>query len=243
MENENKNIGFIQNESNENIFKPSFDNQNLSDNPDFQNWNSLMMKKYGDKGKLYKCPNDKIYFYTSDEESGRFHENDGFCPLCKQSICFFCNRFTPHTIANCCMKRKLKEMLMSGKEGLEAKMDDLDFFGRAALFYFLLPGMNLIFFIGIIFNFSYYKYAMSNGEPYECFLHNNYTRFSIIVAINGITSMFLSFSFFLHGFYISILLLISLLTTKKILFFVIGFFYRDWMYIYKNYKKVFHISG
>ena len=95
----------------------------------------------------------------------------------------------------------------------------------------------------MIFNFSYYKCVRSNGQAYEDFLHENYTIFAIILAINGVTSIFLSFAFFIYGIYISILLLISLLIKKKILFFFIGFFYEDWRFVYHNYKKVFHING
>ena len=122
------------------------------------------------------------------------------------------------------MKNKLRKMLTSGKEDLKAKMEDLDDYGRAALFYYLFPGMNIIFFFGMIFNFSYYKCVWSNGQAYEDFLHENYIIFGIILALNGITSIFLSFAFFLYGIYISILLLISLLIKRKILFFVMGFF-------------------
>lgn len=247
MENENidKNIGLIQKGKNvpnsDNIFKPNYEHQNLSNNPDFHNWKSLMVNKYGDKGKFYECLHDKIFFYSSNEENG--HENEIFCPLCKNSACFFCSKVIYCIIDNCCMRSKLRKMFTSGKEGLKAKMEDLDDYGRAAIFYYLFPGMNIIFFIGMIFNFSYYKCVRSNGQAYEDFLHENYIIFGIILAINGVTSIFLSFAFFLYGIYISILLLISLLIKKKILFFVMGFFYEDWRFVYHNYKKVFHING
>ena len=247
MENENldKNIGLIQKGKNisnlENIFKPNYENQNLDNNPDFQNWKSLMMNKYGDKSNLYECLYDKIFFYASNEENG--HENKALCPLCKNSACNFCSKVIYCSIDNCCMKNKLTKMFISGKEGHKAKMDDLDDYGRAAVFFFLLPGMNIIFFIGMIFNFSFYKCARRDGFGYENFLQENYTIFGLVVAINGITSIFLAISFILYGIYISLLLLISLLTKKKALFFAIGFFYEDWNFVYHNYKKVFHING
>ena len=67
--------------------------------------------------------------------------------------------------------------------------------------------------------------------------------FEIVVAIKGITSIFLAIAFFIYGIFMSLLFLISLLTKRKILFFVIGFFYEDWNFVYHNYKGVFHING
>ena len=246
MENENidKNIGLIQKGKNaicsDNIFKLSYENQKLDNNPDFQNWKSLMITKYGDKGKFYECLYNNIYFYTSNEENG--HENEVFCPICKNSACNFCSKVIFCHIYNCCMKSKLRKMVISGKEGLSAKMSDLDNYGRAAIFYYLFPGMNIIFFIGMIFNFSFYKCARSNGDGYESSLQEKYIIFEIVVAINGITSIFLAISYFIYGILISLLFLISLLTKRKILFFVIGFFNEDWNFVYHNYKRVFHIN-
>ena len=156
MENEDKNIGLIQNESEVpnaiNIFKPSYENQKLDNNADFQKWKSSMIKKYGDKGKLYKCPINKIYFYTSDEESGIYHKNEGFCPICKRRICFFCLQFIPIDDYNCCLKRKFREMYKSGIEYCNTNIRDYGDYEERALKYFLIPGVNFIFLIGVIFN-------------------------------------------------------------------------------------------
>ena len=254
MENEDKNIGLIQNESevpnSSNVFKPSYENQKLDNNADYQKWKSSMINKYGDKGKLYKCPIDKIYFYTSDEESGINHKNEGFCPICKRYICFFCLQFVPtgsYDLYNCCVKRKLVEMYKSGIEYCNIKIKDYGDYEERALKYFLIPGVNLIFLIGIIFNFSYYKlvYVYENGNPYgnECFLHQNYLRFSWILAINGITSIFLSIPFIVYTVYASILILISIIINQKIFSFFVGVINEDWPYINKNFHKVFHING
>lgn len=246
MENENldKNIGLIQRGKNvpnlEKIFKPSYENQRLENNPDFQNWKSLMLNTYGENGKFYHCLSDNIFFYASNEENGQ--ENNVHCPLCKNHGCNYCLKVIFCSIHNCCMKNKFRKMFISGKEGLNAKMSDLDNYGRSAIFYFLLPGMNIIFFIGMIFNFSYYKCTSSYGDGYEDFIQKNYAIFGLVVFINGMTSIFLAVSFFLYGILMSLIFLISLLTTKKVLFFVIGFFYEDWHFVYHNYKKVFHIS-
>ena len=92
MENENidRNIGRIQNGKNvinSDIFKSNYENQKLDNNPDFQNWKSLMVNKYGDRGKFYECLNNNIYFYASNEDNG--HEKEVFCPICKNSACNF----------------------------------------------------------------------------------------------------------------------------------------------------------
>lgn len=251
MENEDKNIGLIQNESEVpspiNVFKPSYENQDLRNNADFQNWKSSMISKYGENAKLYKCPIDKIYFYTSDEEGGNNHNNEGHCPICKKAICFFCLQLTTRGMFNCCFKKKFIEMYQSGLEYCNTKIRDYGDYETRAIKYFLLPGINFIFLIGIIFNFSYYKFIMGyeDGDDYayESYLHQNYFRFGVIVAINGITSIVLSFSFFLYTIYASILILISIIINQKIFSFFVGAIHEDWAYINRNFHKVFNING
>jgi len=251
MENEDKNIGLIQNESEvpnpSNVFKYSYENQKLDNNVDFQKWKESMINKYGDRGKIYKCPFNKIYFYTSDEESGIDHMNEGFCPLCKKWICFFCLQLIPRDLYNCCLKKKFADMYKSGIKYCNTKIKDYGDYEERALKYFLIPGVNFIFLIGIIFNFSYYKlviaYEDGNAYGYECFLHQNYLRFSVILAINGITSIFLSIPFFLYTIYASILTLISIIFNQKIFSFFVGAIDEDWSYINRNFHKLFNING
>ena len=83
-----------------------------------------MVNKYWDKGKFYLCLNNNIYFYASNEENG--NGNEKFCPICKNSAWNFCSKVIFCHIHNCRKKKKLKKMLISGKEGLNAKMDYLD---------------------------------------------------------------------------------------------------------------------
>ena len=78
---------------------------------------------------------------------------------------------------------------------------------------------------------------------YESFLHQNYLRFSIILALNGLTSIVLSFIFLIFGIIFSIILVILILFKTNYFMFLIGFFYDDWVYIYKNYHKVLRICG
>ena len=248
MENEDKNIGLISNENIEieNVFKPNYENQNLDNNIEYQKWKESMIKKYGTKGKLYKCPKDKILFYTSDDDGGHFHENEGLCPLCKEHICYFCSNYL-RSLYKCCFKKKFSEMYRSGIELSGTAIKDYNDYEDRAIKYFLLPGVNLIFFIGIVFNFSYYKLVMGyedyHAYAYESFLHQNYFRFSIILAINGITAIFLALSFFLYCIYISIFLLILLIFYKRGFSFFIGLSSEDFRYLNKNFHKVFNING
>lgn len=249
MENEEKGIGLIENENFNtlNAFKPEFDAQKLENNKNFQNWKQAMIDKYGIKGKLYKCPDDKIFFYTSDEENGRVHESEGICPLCKNKVCYFCKKKVGYDWIHCCLKRKFVRMKKEGKDNLNAKMSDLGDYEKAFLKYFLIPGLNIIFFIGIFFNITYYKLIMvyegNHSYPYESFLHQNYLRFSIILALNGLTSIVLSFIFLIFGIIFSIILLILILFKTNYFMFLIGFFHDDWVYIYKNYHNVLRICS
>lgn len=248
MENEDKNMGLIEieNMNISNIFKPDYNDQNLDNNRNYQNWKSAMIDKYGNNGKFYKCPNDKIFFYTSNEENRKNHENEGKCPLCKKEICFFCMKNASSGYCHCCLKKKYFVMCAEGKSNLNEKMSDLGDYEQAFIKFFLIPGVNIIFFIAMFFNMTYYKLAMGyeNGynHPYESFFPNHCSRYSLIL-INGITSIFLGIAFFIYGILFAIIFLSIIIFKKSLCMFLIGFFHEDWVYIYKNFHKVFHING
>ena len=76
----------INSELPENIFKLEYFNQNLNDNVEYQKWNNLMIKKYGRKAKLFKCQDDDILFYTSNEDCKSHPFYQSVCPYCNNTI-------------------------------------------------------------------------------------------------------------------------------------------------------------
>ena len=213
MENEQKDVGqLIQNKNNDpyisDIFRPDYENQKLETNLGYQKWKSSMIDKYGIKGKIYKCPKDKIYFYGSDKV------NEEFCPVCKKGICYFCSQLDPDSY-NCCIRSKLNQMYKDGTKLSDSSIGHLNDYQLSSFTYFLIPGLNIVFLIGVIFNFSYYKLVMAyendTGYAYECYLHKHYSRFSFILALNSFMAILLALSFIIYGFLISIIILILLI--------------------------------
>ena len=117
---------------------------------------------------------------------------------------------------------------------------DLGDYEEAAFIYYLIPVVNITFFIGIIHNFSFYKLSMKkyNEHGYESFLHQNYTRFGIILALNSFASLLLAFSFIIYGILLSFIFLMLIVFKKSLYMFIIGFCLEDWIYLYKNFHKV-----
>lgn len=237
MENEDKYIGLIEksNINNTKIFKPDYDEQNLDNNRNFQNWKSEIIKNYGNEGIFYKCPNDKIYFY----EEG-INKIEGICPLCHKEICFFCMKNVSNHI--CCLKRKFTLMCQAGKINMNKDINDFNDYEQAFIFYFLIPGVNIIFFIGIFLYITFYQldihYDKSNNHPDPSTLRCRKIEFCVIVATNGIMSIFLAISFFIYGILFSLIFLIFIIFKKRFCAFLSGFFYKDWEYIYKNFHDL-----
>ena len=245
MENDEKNAGLLIGNKNidpysSNIFKPDYDYQNLENNLEYQRWHLSLINKYGNRGKLYKCSKDGILFYIPDEKAIRNNFiNEGLCPVCKERICYFCSKISD-SFFNCCIRKKLSDMYCGGKEMSNSKIKDLNDYEEAAFIYYLIPVINITFFIGIIHNFSFYKFTMKkyNEHGYESFLHQNYTRFGIILALNSFTSLILAFSFIFYGILLSLIFLMLIVFKKSLYMFIIGFCLEDWIYLYKNFHKV-----
>ena len=77
-----------------------------------------------------------------------------------------------------------------------------------------------------------------NEHGYESFLHQNYTRFGIILALNSFASLLLAFSFIIYGILLSFIFLMLIAFKKSLYMFIIGFCLKDWIYLYKNFHKV-----
>ena len=110
MENDDKNEIFTEDKefNLDNVFKLDYENQNYKDKQQFQNWQNSMFKKYGDNARLFKCVDDNILFYTSDEDCKNYPLFKSTCPCCKGDVCYYCHRSSKDSYGNgtCCLSRK-----------------------------------------------------------------------------------------------------------------------------------------
>ena len=94
----------------ENIFIPDYFNQNIQNNNKFKTWENLMLKKYGNNARLFKCTKDKIYFYVSNKDCMEYPYYSSKCPICNNVICYYCFRNSTYMrmeFCKCCIRRRL----------------------------------------------------------------------------------------------------------------------------------------
>ena len=172
---------------------------------------------------------------------GEEKEYSILCPSCHKKICYFC--LTPVVnswFAKCCTKRKL--YIMHDKGITYSKERDNHFYDaeKEAIMIFI-PGISLIFLVGIFFNAFFYKivrkhYDIKNHDlTYEHNLRKRDKRYWMVnIAINGFTSIIMVIPFFIFNITISILLLILIIIRSKWFFYIIGFLNEDWHFLNKN---------
>ena len=111
MENEgNENIINLNEEFEQNIiFNLDYPEQNITNNKKYKLWKESILKIYGDDAKLFRCINDKIIFYSSNDNNIEDSIYLCKCPICKKIICYFCSRID---ILNnmCCYKRSIYDL-------------------------------------------------------------------------------------------------------------------------------------
>ena len=88
------------------FFEVEYEGQTLKDNIKFESWKKKILKKYGEKAKLYQCKYDNIYYYDTNKNNDKISFNGIQCPLCKRFICYFCSKESEYKLV-CCMKGKL----------------------------------------------------------------------------------------------------------------------------------------
>lgn len=115
MENEKKNFYCIieKNDFDFNyIYNLDYEDQKLDDNIDFKKWQILVLKKFGNNSKLFRCMKDKILFYAKYENCLLY---PGFyirCPICKKYICCFCSYSSNQSsFIKCCRRRAINILL------------------------------------------------------------------------------------------------------------------------------------
>ena len=125
---------------NENIYKLDYENQNIDDNINILKWKQLMLTKNNNNKHLilFKCKKDKILFYDN------YYDNNylGFCPICKEYICYFCSFYNKSKNSDliCCLKRLINiRFFIYGPK--YTKKNDLS---NCISICLLIPGINFI---------------------------------------------------------------------------------------------------
>ena len=190
------------------FFEVEYEGQTLKDNLKFESWKKKMLKKYGEKAKLYQCKYDNIYYYDTNENNDKISFNGIKCPLCKRPICYFCSKESDFNLM-CCMKGKLyywffhDGFIYIDKEYRNIYKDE-DFYN--ILKYFLIPCVTFFFMIGTIAKDLYHG-LQKTYKPLDNYYFND-DNFSIfIVIVNVLIDIFLNISFFVQHLYFKIFLL------------------------------------
>ena len=223
MENEHKIDNFCDNsEQPENVFRKEYESQNLNKSVEFKNWKNSMIEKYGRNAKLFNCIYDNIYFYTSNKECKTYPLYQSICPLCNNPICYFCHRYGSDSYGNgtCCVRRKIYCFFFMDGLRLIAPLSEKDYPPNfdETLKFFLIPGINLLFFMATMHTSLFYKLSVKNYKNkkndngyllnYELRYNKCYTTLQILVGIDIAFSIILTLSYVLLNLYFIVIILI-----------------------------------
>ena len=220
MENEKEN-NLFESILPDNVFKTEYASQSLNtNNIEFRNWKNKMIQKYGRDAKLFKCKKDNILFYASNEDCKSYPFYQSICSCCKNPICYYCHRYGKDDDGNglCCLSRKFHCFFL--QDGLllinpDAKgVHHPDF--QKSLILFLIPGINLLLFIGTMHIQLFYAISLSNEEDHNGYIKNyefrckdnNEMIFQILVGIDFAFSIVLTLPYVLLNIYFIIIMLI-----------------------------------
>jgi len=198
-------------------FKEEYEGQNLSNNIEFQKFKQSMLEKYGNKAKLFKCKEDKSYFYSE------YHNYKVQCPLCKKSWCYFCKS----SRKDCYILKRLycmfKEDSLSffGQDGSIINKNKLKFY----LIYFFIPCLNVLSFIAGLHAGLFYKlrtkreygnfYDLDYEHRYKGIVDGHFNIFPLlIIIIDAGTAIILSILLTFIGIYFTLLLIFISLPFK-----------------------------
>jgi len=200
-------------------FKEEYEGQNLSINDEFQKFKQSMLEKYGNKAKLFKCKEDKSYFYSE------YHNYKVQCPLCKKTRCYFCQS----SRKDCCILKRLYCMFKEdgfafiGQDGNIINKDNL----KSHLIYFFIPCLNVLSFIAGLHAGLFYK--LRTKKEYNIFYHLDYVDyehrykgiidghfniFPLLILIDAGTAIILSILLAFIGIYFTLLLIFISLPFK-----------------------------
>ena len=221
MENDQHNIELNENTSSlgTNIFKPEYEEQKLNNhNIAFLKWKKSMIKIYGEKSMLFKCLNDKIYFYTSYEECKRYPIYQSKCPECGNPICYYCSRYEVDIFGengSCCLKRKIKCMFnQECYRYIKGNYNEKYIYTyKQAFISFIIPVIHLFILIAQIQGIFYYKIIIRDIKKSKGGIryYEHLKVYKLVEFINIGVAIFLVIPlFFIHIYFIIFLLVISL---------------------------------
>ena len=147
----------------ENAFQLEYADQKLNeDNIVFRRWHDKMIEKFGRNAKLFKCIKDNIYFYASNEDCKNYPFYQSRCPCCNNPICYFCHRYVKDSYGNglCCLSRKFFCFFLQDGLRLINQIDPDNDYPQdyyKFLTFFLIPGLNLLFFMSTMHVQLFYK--------------------------------------------------------------------------------------
>ena len=197
--------------------------QNLNNNIGYKNWETSMIKKFGNNARLFKCSKDNLLFYTSNQECKEFPFYVSTCPYCKREICYFCSRFSQDEAfsGNCCLKRGIYYAIFESGCNTYIKYGHIDPPPEKFIKISLMPYINMQFLISLCFKFFFLGLPKKNAEDiddgnlitYEQDFYNKHHHKTLktILFILKLFFVFLSLPYIIFSFFFMILLfLISL---------------------------------
>jgi len=222
MENENN---LIDNQGTQDFFKFEFKEQNSNNNVNFKRWKNLMLKKFGNNAKLFKCPRDEIVFYSSDYDCKNVHIYIAKCPICNYFVCYYCQYFLEdgkYESARCCVKRRIQYMFHRHiYTFIHPKIDyrDENFYHETfnSLFkLYFIPLSTFLYFVSTIHAAFYYKMQSKKiNHQYEYRIKDS-NYFLIIFILDALQSIVLGFSYLILDYYFKIVLFIISIPWKLI---------------------------
>ena len=195
----------------DNMFMLDYDGQSLKNNAKFNLWKDIMLQKYGNDAKLFKCFYDAIYFYSPYESFRKLPLCSSNCPSCNRPICYYCSRVANdnNSFGDCCLKRRLYyKLIYDGFLFINLKESE------KLKFYFLLflfPICTFFLFTCFIYMDFFYKLRKNIVQYYD----NGGNLFWISRLISGLIAFILSIIYMVHSFHFKIFLLVISIFTKN----------------------------
>lgn len=220
MENDiNTEIMTTSNDKIDNIYKLKYPYEKVDNNINYQNWQRLMIAKYGEDAKFFRCIDDKIIFCTTYIHCVQKPSFKGKCPICLKNICLFCfnNYKDKRDWVQCCLRRALNKAFFYYSLRY-IKNYDKDLYLDEIRFLIFIPGINFLCLLIKIFDVLYLDLPIqkslidNSGELYS---NRQWIEkkniFVIMIGLIIAFSIILSIIFFIYNtFLIFIIFIISM---------------------------------
>ena len=205
MENDEKVMSAKENLIYENnIFIPDYFGQKVKNAKSFKNWQNSMLKIYGNNAVLIYCPEDDLYFYSSNKEYYNFPYCSFQCPNCKYNICYYCSLRIDknnHDYGRCCVKRRVYFSFHEYNENED-------------VFLYLVPFINSLCIILRISQFLFYTLRYKDTGYYDNLEKNSFIII-LITFLNAGYAILLSIIYFFFELYFFLIVLIISIPFKS----------------------------